>query len=134
GERTIVTVGERLEPCGSDRLEWQRLRDADGVYFTAGDPGALEYARHARVLVASPRGRFALQSATTDSIDAVLYSRRDTDEQEWARRLEGRVRLMVETRGADGGAWWGDSRGSWKAVAPEGEPRDAYGCGDSFAA
>ena len=41
---------------------------------------------------------------------------------------------MVETRGARGGAWWGESEGSWEAVPPDGESRDSYGCGDSFAA
>jgi ribokinase len=41
---------------------------------------------------------------------------------------------MVETHGAEGGIWWGESEGRWEAVAPDGEPRDAYGCGDSFAA
>jgi ribokinase len=134
GERTIVTVGERLEPLGSDQLEWERLRDADGVYFTAGDTGALERAREARVLVASPRGRAALETGGGARIDALVYSRRDADEREWARRLEAHARLMVETRGAEGGAWWGESEGAWKAPHPDGRPRDAYGCGDSFAA
>ena len=54
GERTIVTIGERLEPLGGDQLDWDRLRDSDGVYFTAGDPGAADRARLANVFVASP--------------------------------------------------------------------------------
>src|SRR5690348_2181062 len=32
GERTITTIGERLEPSGEDRLPWDRLDRADGVY------------------------------------------------------------------------------------------------------
>ena len=52
GERTIVTVGERLEPLGSDQLDWERLRGASGVYFTAGDPAAAARAREAGVFVA----------------------------------------------------------------------------------
>ena len=134
GERTIVTVGDRLEPLGSDELEWERLREAAGVYFTAGDPGALERAREAGVLVASPRGRAALETLHTQAIDALVFSRRDADEREWTRRLERRARLMVETWGAEGGAWWGRSEGTWKPAPLEGAPRDAYGCGDSFAA
>lgn len=134
GERTIVTVGERLEPRGSDELGWQDLRGADGVYFTAGDAGALERARAARVLVASPRGRSALRAPGAPAIDALVYSRGDSDECDWARRLATRARLMVETRGAEGGAWWGGSEGSWRAADLDGSPRDAYGCGDSFAA
>ncbi len=134
GERTIVTVGERLQPTGSDELEWERIDECDGVYFTDGDAGALEYARRARVLVASPRGRGALDRQAAPVIEAIVYSRGDSHEREWAQRLEPHTRLMVETRGGEGGAWWGESEGSWRAVALDGEPKDAYGCGDSFAA
>jgi ribokinase len=132
GERTIVTVGERLEPRGGDEIDWDLLAECDGVYFTAGDLGALEQARRAPVVVASPRGRGSLQAGP--SIDALVFSRRDRDESAWARRLERKARLFVETRGADGGVWRGEAEGSWNAVAPEGAIRDAYGCGDSFAA
>src|SRR5437763_6245908 len=62
GERTIVTIGERLDPLGSDDLDWERLRAADGVYVTAGDADALNRARTAAVVVASPRARTALES------------------------------------------------------------------------
>src|SRR5205085_906998 len=34
GERTIITLGRRLEPRGSDELDWERLREAGSVYFT----------------------------------------------------------------------------------------------------
>ena len=132
GERTIVTVGDRLEPRGGDDLDWERLRHAEAVYFTAGDPGALRHAREAKVVVATPRGRDALQSGP--KIDALVFSRDDHDENAWAHRLEPITRLMVETRGADGGVWWGESEGSWKSVLPDAPIKDAYGCGDSFAA
>jgi ribokinase len=133
GERTIVTVGERLQPLGSDELEWDRLRAAEAVYFTAGDPAALERARAARVLVASPRARVALD-AGAPVVDALVYSARDADESAWARRVADRARLLVETDGVNGGHWWGESRGSWQAVPLPGPPADTYGCGDSFAA
>src|SRR5439155_1036004 len=55
GERAVITIGERLFPCGRDPLGWERLRDTDAVYFTAGDPAALERARSARVVVVTPR-------------------------------------------------------------------------------
>jgi ribokinase len=132
GERTIVTVGERLEPSGSDDLDWALLAGSDGVYFTAGDAGALERARSAPVIVASPRGRSVL--AAGPAIEAVVFSRRDRDEAAWARRLEGKAELVAETRGAQGGVWWGESEGRWAAVPPGAPIRDAYGCGDSFAA
>jgi ribokinase len=132
GERTIVTIGERLEPYGSNPLEWDRLRDADGVYFTAGDPGALERARAARVVVASPRGRHALQTEGPP-IDALVFSANDRSELQWAERTARRTRLLVETNGAHGGRWWGESEGTWLPVEPPGKPHDSYGCGDSFA-
>jgi ribokinase len=132
GERSIITLGERLEPLGSDKIEWGLLAESDGAYFTAGDAGALERTRRAPLLVASPRGRSVL--AAGPWIDAIVFSRRDRDEAEWARRLEEQATLVVETRGADGGVWWGASEGRWAAVAPDGPTVDAYGCGDSFAA
>jgi ribokinase len=132
GERTIITLGERLEPFGADSLEWDRLDGADGVYFTAGDAGALAAARRARVLVASPRGREAL--STGPVIDALVYSGLDEGESHWASRLASHSRLMVQTRGASGGSWSGESSGTWPPAAVPGPPRDSYGCGDSFAA
>lgn len=133
GPRTIVTIGERLEPDGADELEWARLERADGVYFTAGDSQAASRARLAHVLVSTPRARDALEVGR-DPIDALVFSASDDDERRWAQRLEPRTRLMVATEGAAGGRWWGESEGRWPPVPPPGEPRDDYGCGDSFAA
>jgi ribokinase len=69
-------------------------------------------------------------------IDALVFSTHDLDEKKWASRIEQRARLQVRTEGACGGRWWGsDERsGRWEAVPPPGQVRDAYGCGDSFAA
>ena len=134
GERTIVTIGERLQPAGDDDdLDWARLAEADGVYVTAGDPAAGMRARSARVLVASPRAQETLEDPGL-AIDALVFSAADHDERERAERMAGRTRLMVATEGADGGRWWGESEGRWPPVAPPGEPKDDYGCGDSFAA
>ena len=134
GERTIVTLGERLEPSGSDTdLDWGRLEGADGVYFTAGDAQALTLARAARVLVASPRARVALAS-DGPPLDALVFSSRDRDEGAWADQVASRARLLLATEGARGGRWWGESEGGWEPAELPGEPRDAYGCGDSFAA
>jgi ribokinase len=131
GERTIVTIGERLEPQGSDELNWDALRDAAAVYFTAGDSEALEHARQASVVVASPRARAVLHTTT---IDALVFSESDTEEREWAERVARHARLVVATEGEHGGRWCGESEGRWAAVPLPGPPRDSYGCGDSFAA
>jgi len=50
GERTITVIGDRLGPRGGDALPWTELDGCDAVYFTAGDPRALEAARR-RVLL-----------------------------------------------------------------------------------
>jgi ribokinase len=133
GERTIVTIGDRLNPLGSDALEWERLRDAEGVYFTAGDSDALLRARAARVVIASPRARAAL-TGDGPMIEGLVFSARDRDEREWAARIARRARLLVTTNGVGGGTWSGESEGHWRAAAPPGAPVDSYGCGDSFAA
>lgn len=85
------------------------------------------------MLVASPRARHGLADAAI-AVDALVYSARDDHESEWARVIEPRTRLLVATDGARGGRWWGESEGSWNAVPPQGPIKDAYGCGDSFAA
>jgi ribokinase len=133
GERTIITLGERLQPAGSDDLQWNRLRSADGVYLTAGDGAAAAAAREARVLVATPRIRERLDRQDV-SLDAVVFSSTDDDEVAWANILSDRTRLMVATEGDRGGRWWGESEGRWAAVDPPSTIRDSYGCGDSFAA
>lgn len=133
GERTIVTIGDRLQPAGDDDLDWARLADIDGAYLTAGDVGAAWHARRAPVLTASPRVREGLV-ADGLALDALIYSASDEDERDWARQVEKQTRLMVATEGARGGRWWGQSEGTWPTVEPPGEIRDDYGAGDAFAA
>jgi ribokinase len=133
GERTIVTIGERIQPHGDDSLDWDRLAAADGVYFTAGDAGAAAMARRAGVMVTTPRARAPL-AAGGITVDALVFSAGDGDEAQWAERLDPHTRLMVATEGAHGGRWWGKASGHWPAAELPGESRDDYGCGDSFAA
>jgi len=134
GERTITTIGERLEPGRVDALDWASLQDADGVYVTAGDGGALQAAREARVLVASPRaGRVLAESGV--ALDALVYSDRDELESAFALALQPRPALLVATRGAEGGRYEtaGGESGTWAAAPLPGPVADSYGCGDSFA-
>jgi ribokinase len=135
GERSIITIGERLVPRGHDHLGWDELRDTDGVYLTAADADALRAARAARVLVATPRaGRLLHESGVR--LDALVYSDRDELETAFARALDPSPRLLVATRGAEGGRWEtvDGRRGSWPAVPLPGPIADTYGAGDSFAA
>jgi ribokinase len=133
GERTIITLGERLQPHGSDELEWEHLADAGSVYFTAGDAGALRRAHSSPFVVASPRARSVLE-ADGAHVYAVVFSEDDEDERAWTHRVGSHASLLVATEGARGGRWWGESEGRWEPVPLPGPPRDAYGCGDSFAA
>jgi ribokinase len=140
GERTIVTIGERLEPSGGDReLPWGELARMDGVYFTAGDPAALRAARAASTLVASPRARNALGHGVR--LDALVGSRSDASEMRQAVRARSDAALLVRTDGERGGLYElagdtvpNDPPRSWAASEPPGPRVDSYGCGDSFAA
>src|SRR5918994_802691 len=62
-ERTITILGERIVPHGGDDLPWDRLDQVDSVYFSGGDVGALEQARRARKLVATPRAYETLRAS-----------------------------------------------------------------------
>ena len=134
GERTIITIGDRLAPRGRDPLDWSALEGADGVYFTAGDEGALRAARAARVLVATPRAGQVLAEAGVE-LDALVYSAADDVESGFAAAVEPRPRLLVATSGADGGRYaTSDGRtGTWAAAPLPGPLADTYGSGDTFA-
>jgi ribokinase len=158
-ERTITTFGARLEPRANDSgIPWDDLAEMDAVYFTAGDLGALQAARAARVLVSSPRALHALGHGVP--LDALVSSAEDAVEQREATAAQADARLVVATEGAHGGSYHGPEAGSgpwqatdsdklqaadsgrrqtagsgkWQAAELPGPPVDSYGCGDSFAA
>jgi ribokinase len=135
GERTITTVGERLAPEIDDELPWELLRGAGGVYFTAGDAGALDAARRARVLVATPRAGKVLAEAGV-ALDALVFSDEDELERAAARELTPSPGLLAATRGGGGGSYTTSdgATGTWQAAQPPGPIVDSYGAGDSFAA
>ncbi|MGZ4132946.1 MAG: PfkB family carbohydrate kinase [Actinomycetota bacterium] len=141
-ERTIVTLGERLEPKGSDPLPWDLLAEADVAYVTAGDPEAFEAARQARLLVVTSRALAPL-AASGVIADAVVGSARDAAESYDARTLDHPPPLIVRTEGLHGGSWnQDDEHRRWRSPVPwtegedDGRPpaADDYGAGDSFAA
>lgn len=133
-ERTITVLGERLVPSRDrDALPWERCADADAIYFTGGDAGALRAARGARVLVATPRAREAIASSGVQ-VDVLVASANDPGEP--VAGIEPAPGRVVLTSGAEGGRWSGvdGETGTWSAAALPGPAVDAYGCGDSFAA
>ena len=135
GERTITTLGARLAPRGEDPgLPWKQFEGMDAVYFTAGDLLALQAARAARVLVASPRADQALGHGV--HLDALVLSEEDAIERREASRALREAELVVLTEGERGGSYQlrnGES-GRWAPAELPGAPVDSYGCGDSFAA
>jgi len=134
GERTIVTLGERLEARGDDDLPWNEIAAADAVLFTAGNVEALRLARRARVLVAASRHPDVLVDAGV-ALDAVVGSGLDPAERIEPGRLDPPPRLAVRTEGAHGGTWeTADGGGRYEAAAPPGPIVDTYGAGDCFQA
>jgi ribokinase len=135
GERTITVIGERIVPHGADPLPWELLAEIDGVYFTGGDAGALEAARQAGALVATPRADATLLEAGV-RLDALVRSGSDAGERLDPARLDPPPRFVVTTAGGQGGTWEAadGASGAWEAVPLPGPRRDAYGAGDSFAA
>jgi ribokinase len=135
GERTIVTLGDRLEPRGEDDLPWQELAGADGVFLTAGDVRAVRAARAARVLVATSRVQGVLADAGVE-LDAVVGSANDPAERYEPGLVTPTPRLIVRTEGSAGGSWEtaDGARGRYAAATTPGPIVDMYGAGDSFQA
>ncbi len=134
-ERTITVLGDRHVPGRSDPLDWEALAGLDAVYFTGGDAGAVQAAREAGVLVATPRAIDALRVAGVE-LDVMVASADDEGERFTPGDLDPPPRHVVLTAGADGGTWRGadGQEGTWAPADLPGDPVDAYGCGDSFAA
>ena len=133
GERTITTLGERLQPERADDLPWAELEGVDAMYFVAGDANALRAARAVRALVATMRISQVLETAHVQ-LDAVVGSRADASER--YHPFDPPPYYVAVTDGARGGKWTAaDGRtGKWHAERLPGPVADAYGAGDSFAA
>jgi ribokinase len=132
GERTITTVGRKLRPQGNDdSLPWHELRDADAVFFVAGDEDALGRARAARVLTATTRELDVLRRGAIQ-LDALIGSGKDEAERYHPGELDPAPALVVSTAGGLGG--WSQPGGPYSAAPIPGSVEDAYGAGDCFAA
>lgn len=134
GERTITTIGERLEPQASDPLPWTELAEVDAVYFTAGDADALRLSRAASQVVATPRAMGALAAAHLP-IDVLVASSTDAGERYRQGDLNPAPAVVARTAGSAGGSleWADGTESRWEAAPLPGPAVDAYGAGDSFA-
>ena len=134
GERTITVLGDRLVPHGDDSLPWEVLDEVDGVYVTGGDAAALNAARRAGVIVATPRAEGMLRDAGV-AVDVLVHSGKDADEELDPGELDPPPRTVVTTLGSKGGRWDGEAgTGTWEPEPLPGPRVDSYGAGDSFAA
>jgi len=134
GERSITLIGKKLHPYGSDPLPWGELAQIDAAYFSAGDGDALRAARQARVLVATARELPTLADAGVE-LDALVHSSTDPEETYEPGQIEPAPKLVVTTRGREGGRYrTGGHEGSFDAAPLPGPVADAYGAGDCFAA
>jgi ribokinase len=128
------------------RLEGDvRTAVAEGRAAAREREAALRAARAARTLVATPRALDTLTQAGVQ-LDVLVGSAHDPSEVYEPGTLDPEPRVLVRTRGGEGGEWsatgdeplpWlpaGRRRGRWEPTPLPGEPIDAYGCGDSFAA
>ncbi|MFN8606970.1 MAG: PfkB family carbohydrate kinase [Vulcanimicrobiota bacterium] len=125
GERTITVIGPRLEPSEADDLPWHLLDQCRGCYYTGGPT---RQARRARRLVATTRVRERFIDCQPDLwVGSAVDPRESTGVEH--------LRPLLLTDGSQGGRYWTSfAEGSWAAEPLPGTPKDAYGCGDSFAA
>ena len=135
GERSITTLGERLQPLAEDPLPWDELASVDALFLTAGDVAAVRAARRARVLVATGRV-MGLLAAADVPLDALIGSGRDPSERLDPSVLSHRPGLLVRTDGMQGGSYeTADGASGTYDPVPLPKPLvDTYGGGDSFAA
>lgn len=131
-ERTIIILGERMNPHAADPLPWDELASIDAVYVTGGDAGAIRAARRARVVVATSRIQPLLRDAAI-ALDALVGSASDPAEH-YAGDLVPAPRLVVRTEGSRGGSYTIDGATARWAAVPTEVTGDTYGAGDTFAA
>jgi ribokinase len=135
GERTTVTIGQRLQPCPDDPLPWDRFADYQAIYFAAGDPEVLRWARSAGKLVVTSR-ELVTAAAAAVPLDALVGSARDAAERYEPDLLSPPPSLIVSTDGSAGGHYTlsGSPACAYPPMQPPGPIVDSYGVGDSFAA
>ncbi len=132
GERSITIIGKRLAPSFNDDLDWEILRDMDGIFITAGDNNLFKKAREANVLCTTPRVGIDLINQSKVILDAIIGSNLDPDESFLLSDLNEKHRYVIKTEGEKGGICI--PGGGFNAINNKSQKIDSYGCGDSFAA
>ena len=132
GERSITIIGKRLAPSFNDDLDWEILRDMDGIFITAGDNNLFKKAREANILCTTPRVGIDLINQSKVNLDALIGSNLDPDESFLLSDLNEKHKYVIKTEGEKGGIYIPGGR--FNAINNNYPKIDSYGCGDSFAA
>lgn len=131
-ERTITVSGD-LKPSGHDlNLPWDKLSEAESVYFVSGDYPALLAARKARSLISTARILPLLKDSDVP-LDALVCSKKDAGERYFPGQIKPAPKIVITTDGTNGGTVDNGQTYQVETIPPS-DLIDTYGCGDSFAA
>ena len=133
GDRAITVIGERLQPSYKDNLDWNDLKDYDGVFITAGDHIILQHCRKAKVLGGTPRIGMDVIKHANIKLDLLISSKLDPAEKIGKIGESINPLFRIETEGELGGEVFPGGKYSAYKVNKK-KIIDTYGCGDSFAA
>ncbi len=132
GERAITVIGERLAPNHKDKLEWNILKNMDGIFITASDSEIFKMARSASILCTTPRVGLNTINKSNILLDGLIGSNLDPGEAFSFSELSVKPKYTIKTEGEKGGIIFPGGR--YKALKNKKQKVDSYGCGDSFAA
>tara|TARA_Y100000589_G_scaffold178604_2_gene169166 strand:+ start:1098 stop:1970 length:873 start_codon:yes stop_codon:yes gene_type:complete len=131
-ERSITIIGERLSPKYNDNLDWDILKDMDGIFITAGDVNLFKKARESKVVCTTPRAGIKTINDSGIILDGLIGSNLDPDEKFLLSDLFYKPRYIIKTEGENGCI--SIPGGKFNAIKSKNIVEDSYGCGDSFAA
>ena len=132
GERSITIIGDRLNPTSKDNLNWNLLKEMDGIFITAGDEDIFRKSRTCPILCSTPRVGIETINNSKVFLDALIGSNLDPNEIFSTSDLTNTPQVIIKTEGKDGGILFPGGR--FEAEHNDSPIIDSYGCGDSFAA
>jgi len=132
GERSIIVVGDRLAPTHKDNLDWDILKDVDGIFITAADKELFKKSRIAKTVCSTPRVGLKIINESGIYLDGLIGSNLDPGEVFSLDELRLKPKFVIKTEGENGGIVYPGGR--YKASENKENKVDSYGCGDSFAA
>ena len=132
GERSITIIGDRIAPTNKDNLDWNTLKNMDGIFITAADKEIFKKSRFAKTLCTTPRVGLNIINESQILLDGLIGSNLDPGEVFSLNELRLKPKFVIKTEGENGGIVFPGGR--FKAIKNKRNKVDSYGCGDSFAA